>query len=223
MAFVQNRTVRVSELLSGTFAELSESRKEVGIYLLAFLIAGMVIDLSGPLGSILSLPIFIGYFVAQYYLYRAILSRGGVSPDEKFKIFSFFFMAIILGFPIYFGLSLLLVPGLLLGGKWLMAPSFLVAEKTTLFEAIGASWHASSQNLLPLSVAFMLIGGMWFAAIAVFGGAFSAIFGSLPFSGLSSALVSLGVHTLPLMLMGLSITAYKALREPDASLAAVFE
>ena len=79
--------------------------------------------------------------------------RSGVVVDPRFKGFSLFFMAMILIWPIMIGLNFLLVPGLLLAAKWVMAPAFLVSEERDLFQASGDSWRASSGNTLALTLA----------------------------------------------------------------------
>ena len=136
MAYYQDRRTGVGELLNGTFRELAVIKREIGIYLVAFIVAGLLADFISPFRPVSAFATFCGYWVGQYWLYRVALERPGITVDEKFKVFSLFFMALILVFPIYIGMAFLLLPGILLASKWIMAPTYLVAERVDLFQAI---------------------------------------------------------------------------------------
>jgi hypothetical protein len=226
MAFIQHRCVTAGQLISGSFEELAAIKGEIGLYLLCFLIAGLVADFAGPVGGLVSIAATSGYFAGQYWLYRTALSRRGITVDHKFKVFSFFFMAAVLILPIYFGVILLVIPGILLASKWIMAPAYLVAEEMNLFEAIGASWRASSNNLLPIALAFTLIVLIWlglFAAIGWLTGGFENFTMETGLGSGSGSMSELGWVLLPLMLMGLSLAAYRSLSDQESSYVAVFE
>ena len=214
MAYVQTRQVTVGELISGSFEQLAAIKRELAIYFGAFFAAGLIADLIDPLQGPIGLASIIGYFVGQYWLYRVALRNAGVMIDDRWKVFALFGMAVILFFPIVIGLNLLIVPGLLLAAKWVMAPSFLVAEERDLFQAMGYSWRASENNLVSLTLAFFVLCMIWMFAALILGGLASAF---------SSVMAGLGVHVLPVMLMGLSVAAYRALAEADKSIVAVFE
>lgn len=225
MAFIQHRQVTVGQLLSGTFEELKGIKKEIGIYLASFFVAGLIVDFLEVLRSPMGLATTIGYFVGQYWLYREALTKAGITYDPSLKGFSFFFMAILLFLPLYFGFLLFVIPGILLAAKWIMAPTYLVAEEINLFEAIGGSWNASSNNLASIALAFTLIILIWIATFFVLGPlsfAMDAIgLGASP--GQTNAAGWLGMHLLPIFLLGLSVTAYRQLNDSETSITAVFE
>ena len=218
----------VDQLLRGTFHELGRAKRELAIYFAVFFALALLVELLSFLVAPVGLLATAIYFVGQYFLYREILTRGGMSPVSETKIFGFFAMALLLGIPIYFGLLFLLVPGVLLGAKWIMAPTYLVAEELNVFEAIGASWRASSNNLAPLALSFFLIFIVWaviYGAVAAFLGGFENAITSLGGSQLASqnAFGWVLMHALPVLLMGLSITTYRALSDGEDTLVAVFE
>ena len=228
MAYVQTRLVTAGEMITGTFDQLALLKREIAIYCGAFLAAGLLVDVFEPLRSIMGFATFFGYFAAQYWLYREALSKAGVMVDPRFKVFGFFGMAMILILPIMFGFNFLVIPGLLLAAKWVMAPAFHVAEERDLFSAMGASWRASENNLLALFIAFSTLCVIWMVAVGILGAATSALTGTLgDFGGgtrnAANAFEWLGFHLLPIMLMGLSVAAYRALADEDTSLVAVFE
>ena len=228
MAYIQTRQVTVGELMNGTFAQVFAIRRELGIYFAAFFAAGLLVDFIEPLRGPIGLAATVGYFAGQYWLYREALRRSGVVVDPRFKGFSLFFMAMILIWPIMIGMNFLVIPGLLLAAKWVMAPAFLVSEERDLFQAIGDSWRASSGNTLALTGAFTILCLIWFAVVgvsgAIAGGLSSALGGvNLGSAGEANAFQWLAIHLLPVLLLGLSVTAYRALADTDDSLVAVFE
>ena len=93
MAFLETGELSVGELITASFAELTANRREIAIYLGAFLL----VDVAGALipgsrawlesGGLLMLG---GYFVGQYLLYRTMLRRAGHAGAESgFHIFRF--------------------------------------------------------------------------------------------------------------------------------------
>lgn len=218
MGYVQTKQVSVGDLLTGSFEVLVRIKRELAIYLGAFLVASIVADGSALLRGPIAIASTVGYFVGQYWLYRAALNKAGVMYDPRFKVFSFFAMALILIIPISIGLNFLIVPGLLLAAKWVMAPTFLVSEERNLFEAIGDSWRASENNTLSLTAAFFVLCVIWIGIVAIT----SALAGVIGF-GIRQAVSVATFHVLPMLLLGLSVTSYRALGDGEADLAAVFE
>ncbi len=227
MAYIQDRRADVGELLSGTFTEIAGIKRELALYFGAFLIAGLAVDFVGALRGLTGTAAFFGYFAGQYYLYRAVLAKAGIIYDPSFKVFSLFFMAMFLSLPILFGLNFFFIPGILLAAKWVMAPTFLVAEEMNMFEAIGASWRASSGNTLALSVVFAVLTIIWFFIFGIggnlLGGLGNAAARAAGGSGAPNAFGWLLVHTLPVLFMGLSVSAYRALSDSENDYVSVFE
>lgn len=227
MAFIQQRRVETGQLISGTFHELGGSAKAVAIYFAVFLGLGILADLVAVTRPIIAVLATLIYFAAQYFLYRELLEKAGIVYDRRAKVFSFFIMAILLGIPLNLAFTLLVIPGILLAAKWIMAPTYLVAEELNLFEAIGASWRASSNNLVSLSLAFTVIGLIWLAIYFLMIGAGQLWIWAIGIDSQARDQLDgfgwVGMHALPVLLMGLSVSAYRSLSDNSDSLAAVFE
>ena len=227
MVYVQDRRAETGALISDTFKQLAMIPRPLAIYFGAFLVLGLAADFIPIMEAPISLLGFVVYFVGQYFLYRELLSANGLTFDPETKILGFFGMAFMLGAAIYFGLFFFLVPGILLGSKWIMAPTYYVAEEVNVFDAVGASWKASGNNLTALALAFTLLFLIFVVATSVAGGASAGAIDALTNMGSGSrgmASISwLAMHTLPVMLMGLSVSAYLVLCDREGSLASVFE
>jgi hypothetical protein len=208
--------VSTGELISGAFAELGESKREVAMYLGAFLLANIANELEP--GDALNLATLVGYFVAQYWLFRVILRKAGFAADGPFRVFHLFGMAIVIGAPVWIGAMFLFVPGIILAAKWVMAPSFLVATDKGVFDSMGASWSTSNGYTLQLSLAFTALFLIFFVLIgivSVVDAQLEEIVGKKLLSGWTT-------HFLPLLLMGLSVTAYRQLQQAGQTLSDVF-
>lgn len=220
MAYIQDKQVTIGRLLTDTFAELASIPRELAVYFAVFAGAALVAEFVSATYVLIAVAAFFGYFVGQYYLYRALLDRAGVAGAPFSKVLGLFGMALILIFPIMIGFNLFYIPGLLLAAKWVMAPSFLVAEDRDLFKALSDSWQASNNNLVALSLSFAILVTAWSVGfIPVF-----ALSTALPGTGFGFGwMVWAYMHVLPVLLMGLSVAAYRALADDDNSLVAVFE
>lgn len=220
MAYIQTRRVTVGEMISGSFEPLIGIKRELGIYFGAFLVAGLIADFVSVVQPLIAVLAFFGYFVGQYWLYRAALEHYGVVCDDRFKVFSLFWMAILLAIPLSIGWNFFFIPGILLGAKWVMAPAFLVAEERNLIEAIGDSWSASNNNMWSIAAAYTVLGVIWTVLFVVATGLGDY---SSTISGQFTTPMWLSMHVLPVLLLGLSVTAYRALADADTSLIEVFE
>ncbi len=227
MAYVQQRTATTGELVSDTFDVLGASRREIAIYLAAFGAIGLLLAVD-VLEGFLSTISFLIYFPAQYWLCRQMLTRAGLTHDDRFRVFSFFGMAIILGLAIMVGFNVFWIPGILLGAKWVMAPCYLVAGKGNLFDAIGEAWRASDGNTLSMSLAYTAIGVI---GIVVFWGVIvvatltgSTFFESNDMVGnpIAGLFFSFSLNVVPIMMMALSIAAYRLLSDEMEDLTEVF-
>ena len=219
-AYADKQPLAVGPLLTGTFHELVSIRGPLLLYLGVFVGLGLIGRLGAPLGGLITLVGLAGYFLGQYLLYRALLRHAGLMvEDGPIRVFRFFGMALVLGMAIYLASAFFVIPGLILAAKWVMAPAYLVAGSRGTFESIGDSWRASSGNTLALVVAFGLLGIAYLFLVGM-AGAFGAL------SGLDQVAdnlsVQLALHCLPLLLMGLSVTAYRTLNDEPERLAEVF-
>ncbi|WP_271077628.1 hypothetical protein [Aurantiacibacter sp. MUD61] len=217
MAFLQEKRANVADLLGGTFRELGAIRRELAIYFVIFAALTLLPVNRIGLGLLFTLALFVGYFVGQYMLYQAMLRKAGMLHDSGWRIIEFGVMAVLLAIPISIGLNLFVIPGLILIGKWIMAPTFLVARRQNLIEAIGDSWRASDNNTVHLTLAATLVCTVWIIAFAVL-----AALADFTGAYFADDLVWLWMHVLPVLLAGLSMAAYKQLSDETAALYEVF-
>ncbi len=222
MSYLQEKRANVIDLLAGSFRELALVRKELAAYFVIF--AAMLLLPTRWVGYSFSLAspliIILGYFVAQYWLYQAMLRKAGMLQDGKWRLAEFFGMAIVLIIPISIGLNLFFIPGLILIAKWIMAPTYLVARKRNLIQAIGESWNASSENTLYLTIAVSVMCMIWGLSFGII----AAIVGLADMMDVVAGddLFWVWIHVLPVLLAGLSVSAYRQLSDETASLTEVF-
>ena len=216
---VQERRVQIGTLLSGIFSELNVIRRELAIYFGGFAAVAVLADLLGMIRGPIALAATFAYFIGQYLLYQAMLRKAGMLRDERKKVFSFFAMAIVLAVPIYMGTLFFVIPGLILGAKWIMAPTYLVAREGNLFHAIGESWKASEFNTVNLTLAYFVVWLGWVIVASIMTGGESAVRGGRD----PSVLTWISVHLLSVLMMGLSMSAYRHLNDETETLAGVFQ
>ncbi|MEZ5694599.1 MAG: hypothetical protein R3D99_12375 [Altererythrobacter sp.] len=222
MSYIQTRRADVGQLLSGTFIELGQVKRELGLYFGGFALLGLLAEFAPKLVFVTGWLVWLGgivaYWVGNYFLYQVMLRNSGALQHDGVRVFQFFFMAMLIGIAVLFGANFLVIPGVLLGAKWVMAPSYLVARDRNLLNAMGDAWSASDGNTMSLSAAFVILFLIWIAAFTLLNGVGEAIQGGIGVSVLGS----LGFHILPILLMGLSVTAYKQLSEEADSYVDVF-
>jgi hypothetical protein len=221
MAFPESDKLNAGELITASFAELSDSRREILAYLGVFLVA----DIAGSLipasvswiEGVVGLLVFGGYFLAQYLLYRAMLRRAG-HAEGSLRIFRFVLMSFVIAVALMFAANLFFIPAILLAARWIAAPCYIVAADKGPISSLGESWTATSGNTLPLSLAFTALLLIFAVLVALFGMVEAAIGRVLG----TELAIALPAHFLPLLLMGLSVASYRRLNQEGTELAAVF-
>lgn len=203
----------MGELVPGAFATLGAIKRELAIYFLLFAALGLIDNVVPGIPTVVG---FVLYWLGHYLLFQALLRNAGWLEDDRKRVFRFFFMACLIAIAIAIGLNFLIIPGVILGAKWIMAPAFLVARDGGVFAAMGDSWEASSGNTLHLSLAYAIIGGAWTLGLVMLGAVVDG-------TSAKSIVIGTYFHLLPVLMMGLSVYAYGLLAEPSNSLVEVFE
>ncbi len=224
MSYIQTRNLTVGEALSGTFEELGYIKRPIAVYfgIFAALSAFELAAENFFPGANVLIPILMTvlYFFAQYRLYQLLLDHHGLLEDDSLRIASFFGMALVIGIALGFASNFLLLPAIILGARWIIAPTYLVAgHGKGVFTAMGESWDTTSGSTLALSLAYFAI---WFVWLFILGAAGNAE-ESLDLPSASNPLVAITMHLLPVTLMGLSVAAYRILNETEETLTNVFE
>lgn len=206
-------------LVSRSFENLWAIRLQVAVYLaaVAFFAFAMPVLGSGITGG----GGFVLYLFGQYWLFQMLLKRRGLLETQAFHIFAFFALAAVLIIPILLGLAALLLPGLFLVARWIAAPAFVAARGQNAFTAAGASWDAvrgHTAKIAGIVVMMVLITSAFGTLTAGFGGLLSGVDAYRE----AKPLDVIGVHLLPLMLLGLSVAVYELLGPRDTMIEEVF-
>jgi len=222
MAYTQSQSVTIADLLAGTFDELRGIPLQLVMYMVAFLTLGILADLGGPVArGVLGFLTIPAYFVGQYYLYQSMLRRSGLAVDPKFKALGMCGLAFIILIPIGIGLNVFYLPGLLLAAKWVLAPTIYVARDRSVFHAMTDSWEATNNNLISLSVAFLVLTVIWsvvFIPVVLLGTGLNELIRLRDGSEPQPTTLWLAFHLLLVVLLGLSVPAYRATAMPEETL-----
>lgn len=222
MVYNEPRQANIGDFLGGAFLELGLIKREIGLYFAGFGFLGLLgyaaKSQTVGLGGLIGLAGFVAYWVAHYWLFQQLMKRHGIVEDDRFRVFQLFFMALLIGIAAGFATNFLVIPGVILMAKWIMAPAFLVARDRSLFQAMGDSWRASDGSTLQLSLAVFVILFGWLIAY----GAVSGLAGALGRNSPLTVLTGLALHILPIVMMGLSVAVYRILTEPTSEVADVF-
>lgn len=223
MTFTEGKTISVGEALSGTFEVLATAKHEIGLYFLVF--AGLGALQTGAdrylelLTPIILLATFVLYFYAQNRLYQILLRRSGVPVPPGLRTFRLLGMALVIGIALSFASNFFLIPALILGAKFVMAPSFLVANTNSgIFSAMGESWSASDGSTLQLTLAFTIVFLIW-AALIIAVGAFTD---ATDLAAGYNFFTAFTIYVLPILMMGLSVASFRRLNGGVGEIADVF-
>ena len=92
--------------------------------------------------------------VAGYYLTRAMTVKAGLlESDVKRSIWPYIGLAILSELGIAAGFLLLVVPGVILGIRWLPAYGFLMAGGEGVSQSLKSSWEVTRGHFMPLLIA----------------------------------------------------------------------
>jgi hypothetical protein len=214
LAYAQRENLATGELIAGTFAELAANWKPALIYLAAIGALNALDEAVAPaaLQGVLSLGILVAYFVGQYLLFETMLRNAQLLPrDGSRRFFRFTGLAFVVLFAVLLATQLFVIPGIIVGAKWIMAPSLLVAGRHGVFGSLGESWSLTKGNTLPIALAAVAL-----VLVGFVGGAVAAVIPGPDLGGL------ILLHGGNLLLVGLSVTVYRRLNQDGLDLSEVF-
>jgi len=219
-AFVSpRRDASFGTLLSRAFENLWLIRKQVAIYLIVVALCAFTMPLLGQ--AITGGGGFALYLVGQYWLYQSFLKARGMLETPRYHLFAFFLLAVLLIFPIMFGLAALVLPGLFLVARWIAAPCFVAARGQGAISAAGASWDAVRGHTGKIAGAVVIMFLITSALGLVTGGLSRLVSGIEAYSG-AKPFDLIDVHLLPLLLLGLSTATFELLGPEDTMIEDVF-
>lgn len=104
----------------------------------------------------------------QYAAIQMILrAEGAMRGGGRARIVALLLLSIVTELGIALGLILLILPGLYLAARWLLAAPVLIAERATIGEAMGESMRRTEGVWLTLALALLLSGVPLAAGLAL--------------------------------------------------------
>ena len=210
--------LEVGALLRGTAEVVSSTPAGSLGYIAGLGALGSAMDLLNP-ESLSNMPYTIASVIAGFFLLRAMLVNTGVAQaGESRRVGAYFGLSILSGLGILLGLVLLVVPGVILVVRWLLAYAILISEETTVTGALSESWDRTREQFWPLLAATLLVFVMGAAALAIY--VSNDIVPGVP---LEAALVAgnFMLAAMTVIYTALGVEAYRALRG-DQGLPEVF-
>lgn len=225
-------SITTGDIQRGTTQKLEVFQKDVLTYLAIFIPATAVasyldvtlglLDSSnagqlyqrdyGPIGFL----VMIASVVFQCRLFGVMLGKGDVSG----RYLGFIGMAIVTFLGVGLATILLILPGLFVAARWLMAPCIYLDQQRGVFDALGESWNRTRGNTKQVILAILLFLVVIVLLALVIGGVIS-LFGAPALLGhLTDAVVG---EVATVILIGMSVTTYGLLSGQGEELASVFE
>ena len=224
--------ITTGDIQRGTTQKLELFRKDVLTYLAIFIpatAAASYFDVSlglldsagsgqmyernnGPIG----LLVMIVSVIFQCRLFGTMLGKGDVSG----RYLGFIGMAIVTFFGVGLATVLLIVPGLIVAARWLMAPCIYVDQQRGVFDALGESWNRTRGNTRPVIFAILLFVVVMVVIALVIGGLIGLFGSPAILAHLTDAFIG---EVATVILIGMSITTYGLLSGQGEELASVFE
>lgn len=213
------RDVDFGTLMARSFANLRDIGREVAAYLAVVVVLAFALPLAGT--EITGLLGFLLYLAGQYWLFRRLMQTRGLLETQRVHILAFAGLALLLIFPILFGIGLLVLPGLFLVARWIAAPAFIVARGEGAFAAAISSWNAVRGSTLKVAGAVTLLVLLDSVAGAAGSAIDQALAGVAAYDEAKPGNV-IQINLLPLLLLGLSVATYELLGPEDNSIEEVF-
>jgi hypothetical protein len=223
-------TITVGQILNEASTRLQTSQKDVLQYLMIFIPATAVASyLDSSLGLVQMDPSqtfqrqngAIGLLVAlvsvvfQYRLFSAMFGREANSG----RYFPFIGLAILSFLGVGLATIALIIPGLIVGARWLMSPAIFSAEDMGVMDSLGESWKRTKGNTQPVIWAILLLILAAIVAGVVLGG-ISLLVASIPL--VTDLLDAALGEVASVVMIGLSVAVYGLLGGKQ-ELAGVFE
>ena len=162
----------------------------------------------------------------QYWLFERILLGGPMEGRRRaLAVLGFFGLALISWVGTGLAMLLLIIPGLFVGGRWLMSPSFYTARGLGVFAALGESWNRTRGNTFPIALNLLVVVLLVGVAGTVLGGLTVGIdqiagaTASQAFAALFDAILG---ELFTVLLIAMSVGTYRLLAADGEALADVF-
>lgn len=219
-----NQKVEIGDLIAQVGQIVSRARMAVVVYVAAIVALGTVIDFyfidsSGYLFLTTTVSLIAGYLLMQALMHSEGLAGGSAGFG------AYFGLSVILGIGTVVGFLFLIVPGIILMVRWMPAYALLLSGDESAGHAPGASWDLTQGQFWPL-LAALLIGVAPLLAIVVGLGANEVYADEAFYNGpwyiASLAATNLVLAAFTTFISAIGIAAYATLRGERGEVAEVF-
>lgn len=189
MASQSTDTLDVSGIISGTIETVQVNSQAALTFFVVVAGLGTVADILSTSGStglmvvggLLQLVVLVVSIIAGYRLLEAMLEQSGLlSSGVERRYWPFVGQAIVMGLAISLGFVLLIIPGLIVAARWSIAQALLVGRGENVFDAMRASWEATSGHTVTIILAALVL----FIVFAVIVGLGMFVFGETTLIGI---------------------------------------
>lgn len=158
----------IGEVSAATYSLLRERAGLCAAVILAIAAGYTLLDLSGSAGGNGIASIAVSVF-GQYMFTEQLLADRMPSPPPGRKYGALFIASLLSGLGVLLGAVLLVLPGIFLLARWLIASPFIVERGMGASEALKASWEATAKAWPGLFALILVAGAILIAAvIAIF-------------------------------------------------------
>lgn len=164
-------SLEVGQLFSELGNQLRQNSAVAGIAIIGLVGINLALDQASSNGSgAFALSGFLS-LIAQYYVTRAALTRGGMMAEgAKGRFGSFWGMNILTGICILVGCLLLIIPGVYLAARWFIAGPAILAGDRTAGEGMRESWETMRES------AWQVVGTLLVLFVVGWGAGFLILF-----------------------------------------------
>ncbi|SNS08985.1 Membrane domain of glycerophosphoryl diester phosphodiesterase [Sphingomonas laterariae] len=159
---MHEQAIDAGAILSRTFNLMRGNVKMVAITAIAVAVASMI-------GSALGLAAMI---FAQYTIISGLLANADLMPDgyRTRRFWAILGVCILYNIGVTLGMVLLIVPGVILAVRWVLAVPVLIGEETGVIESLGRSWQETRGRFWPILIALIVIFLPVIAMMGIIGG-----------------------------------------------------
>jgi len=214
MASIAAQDISTGTIISATIDTVRANSRPVMYFIALFTVVGTITDYAELSGDVTGeaivglwqLSITVASVVAMYFLLEAMLRQAALMDHfGPRRILPYVGQAIVMTVGIVFGVLLLVIPGMILAARWVLASPLLVGQGMGVFDAMRRSWDLTRGH----SVAIIIAGILLFAIAGIASLAIHAFFGEeapaalfvaqVLANGISAVSVAFGVALLDLL------------------------
>jgi hypothetical protein len=219
-------SVTIGSIITATIAVFTGSLPAIALYLAIFVSGGSLpeylVGLGTPeykiAGGLIQIVFSIGSLVGGYLLLETMLKRAGLFHySGSRRYFRYIGQGILVVFGIALGSVLLLVPGIILAVRWVIAAPLLVGTGTGAIDGIQQSWRLTAGHGWKIFVAALPLG----LILLVFIGASAALAGEA--EGMATIVIqNAASELLSVITAALSVAVFGLVASPTGEISEIF-